>query len=182
MSDSWKNIKNIIGKVCPILGNAVVPGIGGVAGSMISKMLGCDPNDPKAIEEKLKTDPDIFMKLKELETKHEEFLITSAQENDKLYIDDIKDARSREIEYTKATGEMNWPLYTLAGLVTLGFFITIICLFRFELIAFNKELIIYTVGGLQSAFITVVAYFFGSSKGSSDKNKILDHKNKLIEK
>lgn len=179
MSDSWKNIKNIVGKVCPILGSAITPGVGGVAGSLIAKMLDCDSNNPKDIESQLKDNPEIVLKLKELELKHEQFLVQLSQENDKLYIDDIKNARNREIEYTKATGEINWPLYLLSGLITIGFFITIICLFNFELIAFNKELIIYTIGGLQSAFITVVAYFFGSSKGSSDKNKMLNKINIL---
>lgn len=174
MADIWGKIKNIVGASAPVLGNAIVPGVGGVAGSLIAKMLGCDPNDPKAIEAQLKADPEIAMKLKELEQKHEQFLITSSQENDRMYLSDIKDARLREIEYTKVTGGMNWPMYLLGGLITLGFFFIIACLFSFELIAFNKELIIYTVGGLQSAFITVVAYFYGSSKGSSDKSKMLD--------
>lgn len=168
----WDQIKNIIGESVPILANAIIPGIGGVAGSMISKVLGCKPT-PEDIENTIKSDPNAFLKLKELEQKHEEFLIKSSHENDKLYLDDIKDARSREIEYTKSTGKMNWPMYVLGGLVVICFFITIFCLFRFELIAFNKELIIYTVGGLQSAFITIIAYFYGSSKGSNDKNNML---------
>ena len=182
MADIWGKIKSLVGASAPLLGNAIVPGIGGTAGSLIAKMLGCDPNDPKEIERQLKADPEMALKLKKLELEHEQFLITSAQENDKMYLNDVQDARSREVEYTKATGEMNWPMYTLAGLITIGFFITIICLFRFELIAFNKELIIYTVGGLQSAFITVVAYFFGSSKGSSDKNKMLDKTKSILDK
>ena len=173
MADIWKNIKTLVGKTAPVLGNAIVPGVGGAAGAMIAKMLGCDPNDPKAIEAQLRADPEMALKLKELELKHEQFLITAGHENDKLYIGDVQNARSREIEYTKATGKINWTMYALGGLITIGFFITIVCLFNFELIAFNKELIIYTVGGLQSAFITVVAYFFGSSKGSSDKNQMM---------
>ena len=181
MSDSWKNIKNIVGKVCPILGNAIVPGVGGVAGSMIAKMLGCNAT-PEDIEEAIKKDPEIALKLKELETKHEQFLITSAHENDKLYVGDVQDARSREIELAKATGELNWPMYLLGGLIVIGFFATIGCLFSIELIAFNKELIIYTVGGLQSAFLTIVAYLYGSSKGSSDKNKIIEKTKNILEK
>jgi hypothetical protein len=46
-------------------------------------------------------------------------------------------------------------------------------LFKIPLIIANKDIIVYTIGALQSAFITVVAYFFGSSKGSSDKTDIL---------
>lgn len=173
MADIWGKIKSLVSTSAPILGNAIVPGIGGTAGAMIAKLLGCDPNDPKNIEATLKSNPETLLKLKELESKNEQFLLNASIERDKLYLGDIQSARSREVELTKATGKWNIPLYILAGLITLGFFGTIIALFNVSLIAINKELIIYTVGGLQSAFITIVAYFFGSSKGSSEKNNLL---------
>lgn len=88
-----------------------------------------------------------------------------------------KDDRAGEIKYIKVVGD--WPMYIFSGLIIIGFFMTIICLFRFELIPINKELIIYTIGALQSAFITVVSYFFGSSKGSFEKNKMLDKQKKI---
>ena len=181
MADMWENIKNIVGKSAPVLGNAIVPGIGGVAGSLVAKMLGCSAT-PEDIEAAIKKDPEIALKLKELEIKHEQFLITSSHENDKLYIGDVQDARAREVALTNATGELNWPMYLLGGLIVIGFFATIGCLFSIELIAFNKELIIYTVGGLQSAFLTIVAYLYGSSKGSSDKNKIIEKTKNILEK
>jgi len=173
MADLWGKIKSLVSTTAPILGNAVLPGVGGTAGAMIAKLLGCDPNDPKNIEATLKNNPETLLKLKELESKNEQFLLNASIERDKIYLGDVQSARSREIEFTKATGKINWPMYILGGLVVIGFFGTIIGLFNVSLIALNKELVIYTVGGLQSAFITIIAYFFGSSKGSSDKNNLI---------
>jgi len=173
MANIWNKIKNTVGSVAPILGNAIVPGIGGVAGSLVAKALSCDPSKPEDIEKMLSADKESLLKLKELETKHSEFLITAAHENDKLYIQDTQNARQREVDTVKATGKYNWPLYVIASVVFIGFFITMFLLFKIPLIIANKDIIVYTIGALQSAFITVVAYFFGSSKGSSDKTDIL---------
>lgn len=178
MADIWGKIKSLVSTTAPILGNAIIPGIGGTAISMISKMLGCDPNDPKNIEAAINGNPETLLKLKELEAKNEQFLLKASQENDKMYIADTQNARNREIQLAKETGKMNWPMYVLGGLVVIGFFGTVIGLFTVELMVLNKELVIYTVGGLQSAFITIIAYFYGSSKGSKDK----DHNNLLTTK
>lgn len=172
MADLWNKIKNVVGTSAPVLGNAIVPGIGGAAGSLIAKALGCEPK-PEAIDTAISKDPQAVFKLKELETQHSEFLINAAHENDKMYLNDIQSARQREIEVTKSTGKLNWPMYVIALVIFIGFFIVLGCLFKIPLIMANKDIIVYTVGGLQTAFITVVAYFFGSSKGSSDKNDIL---------
>jgi hypothetical protein len=61
-------------------------------------------------------------------------------------------------------------MYALGGLVTLGFFVTLFFLIKqgtFE------ETINLVIGSLIGAFGTVVGYFYGSSKGSSDKNDLI---------
>ncbi len=173
MIDIWNKIKNIVGTVAPILGNAIIPCFGGTAGSLIAKALDCDPNKPEDIEKILLADKKSLLKLKELENKHEEFLLNLGFENNKLYLTNIQSARQREIDTVKATSKYNWPLYIIASVIFISFFITMFLLFKIPLIVVNKDIIVYTIGALQSAFITIVAYFFGSSKGSSEKNEIL---------
>jgi len=58
----------------------------------------------------------------------------------------------------------------LAILITLGYFATL-----FYLIYQNsfESTINLTIGTLLTAFGTIVGYFYGSSKGSSDKNDLL---------
>jgi len=61
-------------------------------------------------------------------------------------------------------------MYVLGGLISIGFFAVL-----FYLI-YNKaesSTINLALGALIGAFVSIVGYFFGSSKGSSDKNELL---------
>lgn len=70
----WDEIKSLVGKSAPLLGTALLgPGTGTAVGAMIASVLGVD-NDPEQILEKLKTDPDALVKLKQLEYQNEQKL------------------------------------------------------------------------------------------------------------
>lgn len=62
--------------------------------------------------------------------------------------------------------------YVLGALVVIGFFALLIILIKKEVPAPNKDLLNLVVGALIGSFATVVGYFFGSSKGSADKNEM----------
>ena len=63
--------------------------------------------------------------------------------------------------------------YVLAGMVAVGFFVLIILLVKVEIPEANSDVLNLVVGALIGSFTTIVSYFFGSSKGSSDKTKML---------
>lgn len=66
-------------------------------------------------------------------------------------------------------------MYILGGLVLLGFFVVLGYLIyqgTFE------STINLAIGSLIAAFATVINYFYGSSKGSADKNILLHKKGK----
>jgi hypothetical protein len=63
--------------------------------------------------------------------------------------------------------------YALGGLIVIGFFTFGICLVIVDIPQKNTDLLNLVVGSLLAAFATVVAYFYGSSLGSSEKNKML---------
>lgn len=63
--------------------------------------------------------------------------------------------------------------YVLGGLIVIGFFTTLIFLILTGKYETTMQLI---VGALVGAFVTVVGYYFGSSKGSADKNELLKNK------
>ena len=63
--------------------------------------------------------------------------------------------------------------YALGGLVTLSLLSTIVILIYAELSPSVHDALLILVGVLASAFTAVVSYFFGSSKGSSDKNDLI---------
>lgn len=61
-------------------------------------------------------------------------------------------------------------MYALGAMITFGFFATLIFLIISGKFPESVNLVI---GTLLTTFGTVVGYFFGSSKGSSDKNEII---------
>lgn len=63
--------------------------------------------------------------------------------------------------------------YTLGALIVVGFFAVLILLM---LTNKSQETINLAIGALLGAFGTVVGYFYGSSKGSADKNEMLNNK------
>ena len=65
--------------------------------------------------------------------------------------------------------------YSLGAVITIGFFITLYVLATHETPPGNRDAINIILGALVSAFTGgVVGYFFGSSKGSSEKNDLLN--------
>jgi len=61
-------------------------------------------------------------------------------------------------------------MYALGIVVTLSFIgITVLLIFRPEL----KDSLNLVIGTWLTAFGTVIGYFFGSSKGSSEKNELI---------
>jgi len=63
--------------------------------------------------------------------------------------------------------------YILGALITIGFFILLLSLVYSTIPADNKDLLNLVVGSLIGSFSTIVGYYFGSSKGSADKNELL---------
>jgi uncharacterized membrane protein len=66
--------------------------------------------------------------------------------------------------------------YVLGALISIGFFTLLYLLVKAEVPTNNKDLLNLVVGALIGSFATVVGYFFGSSKGSADKNELLKPK------
>jgi len=169
---TWKDVGKVVGKVAPVLGTVIGGPAGGAIGEVVSSLLGTE-NDPDKVVEALKTNPDALVKLKEYEMQHIEKLRELQLENLKVYMQDIQNARQRQVEHEKATGKSDINLYVLAWTIVLGFF-GLIAIMMFVSIPEASNNIIYMLfGTLAAGFGSVMQYFFGSSKGSSDKTKLL---------
>ena len=83
----------------------------------------------------------------------------------KMVFDDKSNARSREVEVTKATGKKDNAVTILAGVIVFGFFTGLISLVFVHLDKGSGayELLYMAFGALTMKFGTVVDYFFGSS-------------------
>ena len=65
-------------------------------------------------------------------------------------------------------------MYVLGAIVVIGFFITLAFMISTK---DYKEEVNMIVGALIGAFMTVIGFFYGSSKGSADKNDLLNKQN-----
>lgn len=73
-------------------------------------------------------------------------------------------------------------MYVLGGIIVAGFLTLLAILVFVGVPETNQRLLDITVGALIGMAIAVVQYFFGSSKGSSDKTKIIAGNGKLKDK
>lgn len=71
-------------------------------------------------------------------------------------------------------------MYVLGAIIVLAFFATIYILATIEMPAANEKLLYIVIGALVAKFSDVVAYFFGSSKGSADKTEIMAYQNSQV--
>ncbi len=176
MGELWGKIKGTVAAIAPALGNAILPGIGGIGGSILSEALGVDGDDPVKVLDILQRTPpsELSVRLLEIQANNKERLAELAIEDKRVDNQDTDSARKAEIERRK-TGDSNWVQDALAILITLGFFVSLgILVFASGAIPDGKKEIAYIMFGvLGSEFGSVCKYFFGSSRGSSDKTKLL---------
>ena len=178
----WKEIgRSLVSQGAPVLGGVLGGPAGAVAGKMVAGLFGADPNSPEDVMNAITGDPAAIQKIKEFEATHRQELQRLQLEETRAFLADLDSARQREVEVAKATGQKDKDLYRMAYLV-LGIFFAI-TLFLLVVIATGKNelieelknhpLAMIIIGALISGFTQVLSYFFGSSKGSSDKNKIM---------
>ena len=161
------NWKDIVKTVAPTIASA----LGGPAAGMgikflADKLLG-DPNATEIdVENYIKTaSPDDMLKLKQLDV---DFKLKMKQldiDVFKLEVSDRDSARKREIAVKDKAPSI------LAGVITIGFFAVFYFVFTNVLPEGNSQAIFILVGALTAGLTQVLNYYFGSSKGSSDKTK-----------
>ena len=66
--------------------------------------------------------------------------------------------------------------YVLGAVVVIGFFILLYILVSSEIPVSNRDLLSLVIGALIGSFATVISYFYGSSKGSAEKDIVLRKK------
>lgn len=139
-------------KVAPILAGAIAKmnPIADILYNLIAQTFDADKDDPEQILNKINSDPDAEMKLKELEFNHKEKIIGLEEQN-------RESARYREIEIMKATGKRDYMLQIIALIVIFGFF-TILITMIFKPGLFNGNSPIFSY--IAAAFTMVVDYYF----------------------
>jgi len=130
------------------------------------------PNPAEAEQAKLK--------LFELQQSGELAKMANDAEITKAYLADVNSARNREAQV--ATSESAPYLNkVITPLLAIGVLVATFGLFSFVLFdkgaidPTRKDILIYVLGVLSAIATQIVAYYFGSSKGSADKNTAIDN-------
>ena len=174
----WKDVGSAVKKFAPLLGTAIAGPAGGAVGGIISLITSAfgikdeDP-DPGKLLEAITTDPDAAVKLRQIEADTKIELQKIVLEHDRMALADRADARTREVRIVQATGKKDYNLYFLAWSVIVGFFALCGILMNVPLPSGSSEVVFMLFGALATGFGTVLQYFFGSSKSSTDKTSLL---------
>lgn len=105
----------------------------------------------------------------------DKFFMTWEKEMFALETADRQDARSREVEIAK-TGKIDW-LMLACGFTALVCFIFLVYTAVYKVDAFKDNPVLHQIVGMvEGVTLTMFAYYFGSSKGSAEKTRIMSEK------
>ena len=153
----------ILKGVAPVLATAVAGPAGGAAVGWIASKLGIPDDTIEGVTKALTGNPEMTMKLKELDL---EYAKLDAQDRDsarKAY------AQVAISEYATKLEKAVVPVLAL-GVVGLAFMLIGILMFV-DTPNDQQQLVIFALGFITSAAGQVLSFYFGSSQGSKDKTE-----------
>jgi hypothetical protein len=157
---------SLLKNVAPVLATAVAGPAGGAAVGWIASKLGVDDATVEGVTQALTGNPEMTMKLKELDL---EYAKMDAQDRDsarKAY------AAVATSEHATKLDKAVVPILAL-GTVALAFLFIGILIF-IDVAADQQQMIIFALGFITSSAGQVLSFYFGSSQGSKDKTKELE--------
>lgn len=92
---------------------------------------------------------------------------------EEAYLADRADARDMRLELARM-GKTDWMMYAVGGVVVCGFVATVLTAFLVSDLTPEQRNLVFSLAGLLGAMSSqVVSYFFGSSRGSSQKTAMM---------
>ncbi len=179
----WSKVVSTISQAAPIVGSLFGPAGaagGALAGSaikLVAAALGV-PATQEAVSAAIATDPEAALKLAKYEMDNKIELQKLQIQREQMLINDVQSARNREIETTKATGKRDMNMFILAWVIIGGWLGAIVALIVLKILAPDSQvatdpILSMLFGSLSTNAGMVVGYFFGSSRGSDNKNNLL---------
>lgn len=170
------NWRETVAALAPTIGTALGGPFGALAGTVLGSILGVKKEDGsidsslEALEKAVKgLTPEDYVKLKVAEQEFQTKMVELDIEKDKLSFNDRDSARKREMEVKDSTPKL------LALLVSVGFFGLLVALMLVKDIPTSThELLNTMVGACGTGWTMMLAYYFGSSRGSDSKNSVID--------
>jgi hypothetical protein len=153
----------ILKGVAPVLATAVAGPAGGAAVGWIASKLGIPDDTIEGVTKALTGNPEMAMKLKELDLEYAKLEIADRDSARKAY------AQVATSEYATKLEKAVVPVLAL-GVVGLAFMLIGILMFV-DTPNDQQQLVIFALGFITSAAGQVLSFYFGSSQGSKDKTE-----------
>lgn len=161
--------KAILGAVAPALATALGGPLAGTAASILGASLlnKADASEAEIAEVVAAGSPETLARLREIDAGFKTRMQELGIDLERINQADRASARERE------TKLQDWTPRILATLVTLGFFGTLAWIVSVGLPANGGEAVLIMLGSLGTAWTQIVAYYYGSSAGSAEKNQLI---------
>jgi len=153
----------ILKGVAPVLATAVAGPAGGAAVGWIASKLGIPDDTIEGVTKALTGNPEMAMKLKELDLEYAKLEIQDRDSASKAY------AQVATSEYATKLDKVVVPVLAL-GVVGLAFTLIGVLMFV-NTPQDQQQIIIFALGFITSAAGQVLSFYFGSSQGSKDKTE-----------
>ena len=157
---------SLLKNVAPVLATAVAGPAGGAAVSWIASKLGIPDDTVEGITEALTGNPEMAMKLKELDLEYAKLEAADRDSARQAYAAVATSENATKLDKAVV------PLLAL-GTVTLAFLFIGVLIF-IEVAQDQQQMIIFALGFITSSAGQVLSFYFGSSQGSKDKTKEIE--------
>jgi Flp pilus assembly protein TadB len=155
-------------QVAPTVATALGGPLAGLAVEAVSKAIGVSQDDAKKMLDEGKLTADQIAQVKVAEIELQKQAQTLGLDFEQLAVQDRKSARDMQ----SATHSLI-PAF-LAIFVTIGFFGILVALMYGQVQKTDEILVM--LGSLGTAWTGIIAFYFGSSSGSQQKNQLLQQK------
>jgi len=156
--------------LAPMIGTALGGPLGGAAAAFIADKLGLEAKTVEAVTEVLnsgKMTPEQIAQIKLAEIEFQKFLKQNAIDLEKVHAEDRGSARAM-----LAAVRSKVPAW-LSFIVTLGYFGILGGMMTNTLEIKDSQALLLMLGSLSTAWGMVMAFWFGTTHGSAQKNELL---------
>ena len=167
--DFLKMFGPLVGQVAPNLATALGGPLAGMAVKAVSTALfgHQDASDSEIAAAMSSATPDQLAQLKKVDNDFKVQMKTLDIDLQRIAVDDRKSARDMQ------TTTRDWIPRTLAIGVTLGFFGILVYMLIYGLPTTGSEALLLLLGALQTAWMGIMAFYFGASSSDTTKDSML---------
>jgi len=161
---------DLLKTLAPMIGTALGGPLGGAAAAFIADKLGLEAKTVEAVSEVLnsgKMTPEQVAQIKLAEIEFQKFLKQNAIDLEKVHSEDRGSARAM-----LAAVRSKVPAW-LSFIVTLGYFGILGGMMTNTLEIKDSQALLLMLGSLSTAWGMVMAFWFGTTAGSAQKNELL---------